>query len=468
MSSIWTMRRSATDAKVAGLCAGVARHWGVDPVLVRVGWAMLALSGGIGLVLYAAGWLLIPVEGKDRAPIEDVLGPQARRWPREVWIVIVAVAAVVTMATLGSIIPFGFGPAVILAAIWYFGYYRHRPIREDTTAPSQHQPGESSAATPGALGAPSPPSAQQFARYPGAPTPFTQAAEAWQRRILEAQQLARQQQTPPSTPMGVSGQVDVRGSSGPTVAPPQSDPVPLEPPAGPWSEPDAFFATADPVGLYTEQQPVTVAAAPVVKRADTRSARRLRLVSLVVLGLTLSSLGLAESLGAVIPLTVYLASALLVVGLTLVAAAWFGRARGLLLAGFALLLAVVTTTVSGPLAAQQGWETAAPRSYTAATLPASPDYLRAGQLKVDLRQLDLTKDTTYSAHVDYGSLEVTVPPDTDVRIQYQVGTGAYLRDGVEAEFGGNLHGTSSIRSAADGPTLTLMLSVDRGKLEVHR
>ena len=37
MSSIWTVRRSASDVKLTGLCGGVAEHWGVDPVLVRVG-----------------------------------------------------------------------------------------------------------------------------------------------------------------------------------------------------------------------------------------------------------------------------------------------------------------------------------------------------------------------------------------------------------------------------------------------
>ena len=40
MSSIWTIRRSATDVKLTGLCGGVAQHWGVDPLLVRVGWAL--------------------------------------------------------------------------------------------------------------------------------------------------------------------------------------------------------------------------------------------------------------------------------------------------------------------------------------------------------------------------------------------------------------------------------------------
>ena len=74
MSSIWTVRRSARDVKVAGLCGGVAEKWDVDPILVRIAFVLLALSAGIGLVLYLAGWLLLPVEGKQTAPVDDLFG----------------------------------------------------------------------------------------------------------------------------------------------------------------------------------------------------------------------------------------------------------------------------------------------------------------------------------------------------------------------------------------------------------
>src|ERR687886_1904287 len=89
MSSIWTVRRSATDAKLTGLCGGVAEHWGIDPVLARVCWVLLALSGGVGLVLYVAGWLLVPVQGQSTAPVDDLLGDAARRWSKEVRVALV-------------------------------------------------------------------------------------------------------------------------------------------------------------------------------------------------------------------------------------------------------------------------------------------------------------------------------------------------------------------------------------------
>ena len=49
-----TFRRSATDTKLAGVCGGVAARWGLDPVLVRVGFVLLALTGGIGVIDDAA------------------------------------------------------------------------------------------------------------------------------------------------------------------------------------------------------------------------------------------------------------------------------------------------------------------------------------------------------------------------------------------------------------------------------
>ncbi len=134
MSSIWTIRRSTSDAKLAGLCGGIAKHWGVDPVLVRVAFALLALSAGMGVVLYLAGWLLLPVEGKDKAPVDDLFGEAARKWPKEVWIAVVTLACVAMFAIFGSISPFSIGPAVVIAVIWYFGFYKPRQAKRTDAA----------------------------------------------------------------------------------------------------------------------------------------------------------------------------------------------------------------------------------------------------------------------------------------------------------------------------------------------
>ena len=47
---------------VAGVCAGVARWLGVDPVVVRLATVLLALANAVGVVLYAVAWVVLPVD----------------------------------------------------------------------------------------------------------------------------------------------------------------------------------------------------------------------------------------------------------------------------------------------------------------------------------------------------------------------------------------------------------------------
>ena len=47
---------SAEGRALAGVCAGIARTLGVDPTLVRLVFAVLALAGGAGVALYLALW----------------------------------------------------------------------------------------------------------------------------------------------------------------------------------------------------------------------------------------------------------------------------------------------------------------------------------------------------------------------------------------------------------------------------
>jgi hypothetical protein len=206
-----------------------------------------------------------------------------------------------------------------------------------------------------------------------------------------------------------------------------------------------------------------------IKMSDTRSAKRLRLVSLIVLGLTLSGLGIAEALGALIPLAGYLAAALLVIALTLVAATWFGMARGLLPLGVLLAVVVVIITAAGP-ALRVPAPTTSTRTYsTLAELPAgdTEDY---GELSVDLSQIAVTHDARYAAHVDLGRLEIIAPKDAHVVINYTADLGAVRAYGVDVKAGSDVSG-----QLADPPpvepgqhTLTLDVSVDAGNIEVQR
>lgn len=421
MSSVRAIRRSATDHKVAGVCGGLAREWGVDPVLVRLGWALLALSGGLGIVLYLAGWLLIARDGRDHSAVVDLLGHRAGSWPRGVWLVLVTISCLIAVSVLGSLAPFGLGPAVILALVWYFGYYKTRPQRSQpdaVTPPRPHIP-----VSGGPVPGPAP------WTTPGNQTPFTQAAAAWRLRIDEAQH-------------------------GVVTSAAQDYPE--------------FLSLPDPVGLYAEPLPVPVRPTSIpIRRSSTRAAKRLRLGSLMVLGLVLSALGLADRLGTAVPAAVYFAAALLVLGLTLVAAAFLGRARGLLPVALLVLVGTVTSAVAGPVAFEAGWRNQQV-SYTHAS-QLTGDSAALGRLQVDLARLSLTSNASYSAHLGIGSLEVSVPPGSNVMLHYAVTSGAVVVNQRPVREGSHLSGTLSLPGTdRRQPTLILNLSVDRGVVQVRR
>lgn len=63
------LRRVTVDRKIAGVAGGVARHLDIDPLVVRVAFVVLSLFGGAGLVMYAAGWILLPEDGEQRQPL---------------------------------------------------------------------------------------------------------------------------------------------------------------------------------------------------------------------------------------------------------------------------------------------------------------------------------------------------------------------------------------------------------------
>jgi phage shock protein PspC (stress-responsive transcriptional regulator) len=57
------LRRSRQDRVVAGVAGGLAEHFDLDVGLLRVALVGLTLAGGIGVPLYLAAWILLPVDG---------------------------------------------------------------------------------------------------------------------------------------------------------------------------------------------------------------------------------------------------------------------------------------------------------------------------------------------------------------------------------------------------------------------
>lgn len=54
--------RSETDRQIAGVCAGIADYFDVDPTLIRILFLVLFFAGGPGFLLYIILWIAVPEE----------------------------------------------------------------------------------------------------------------------------------------------------------------------------------------------------------------------------------------------------------------------------------------------------------------------------------------------------------------------------------------------------------------------
>ena len=57
--------RSKSNRMIAGVCGGVGDYFGVDPTIVRLVWALLALAYGFGVLGYIVAALIIPEQPQD-------------------------------------------------------------------------------------------------------------------------------------------------------------------------------------------------------------------------------------------------------------------------------------------------------------------------------------------------------------------------------------------------------------------
>lgn len=54
------LRRSTTDRMIAGVCGGVAEHFGIDSAMLRLVTILLVIFGGLSLWVYIILWIIIP------------------------------------------------------------------------------------------------------------------------------------------------------------------------------------------------------------------------------------------------------------------------------------------------------------------------------------------------------------------------------------------------------------------------
>lgn len=63
------LMRSRTEVVIAGVCGGLGEYFGVDPVIVRLIFVLVALTTGIGVLAYPILWMIMP-----RAPAPGFSG----------------------------------------------------------------------------------------------------------------------------------------------------------------------------------------------------------------------------------------------------------------------------------------------------------------------------------------------------------------------------------------------------------
>jgi len=58
--AIKRLYRSNKEKVIAGVCGGIAEYLKVDPVLIRLIWAIAVLMWGAGIFAYLIAWIIIP------------------------------------------------------------------------------------------------------------------------------------------------------------------------------------------------------------------------------------------------------------------------------------------------------------------------------------------------------------------------------------------------------------------------
>jgi phage shock protein PspC (stress-responsive transcriptional regulator) len=96
------LERSRSDRMLAGVCGGLARYFDIHPAFYRVGFVVLTLLGGAGILVYAAAALVMPDEGKEDSIATAALRNRRHRpWPLiGLALVGVAIASLLSRATL--------------------------------------------------------------------------------------------------------------------------------------------------------------------------------------------------------------------------------------------------------------------------------------------------------------------------------------------------------------------------------
>ncbi|MFC0714285.1 PspC domain-containing protein [Cellulomonas biazotea] len=430
------------DRWVGGVCDGLARRFGLDPLLVRGLFAVSVLLGGLGLVVYGVAWALLPEQRDGRIHLEEMV---AGRF--DVALLGALGFALVGLARGDHWFWFWSGPPEWLQVLLWLAFVGGLIALVVTAANRRGTP----------VGA-----------APGAPTPQPWAGQA----------------SAPADPW-----VKQPHAAAASAAPGATTTAPVGPPAGPPAGPTVAYG---PYGPYRQQGAVPpppplppqppIPPRPPVPPKPRRSGPGVGTVGVVV---ALTLIGLAVLLmaertgdfdGPVLLTTLGLGVVL--AGLGIIVSGLRGRSSGVL--GF---LAIMGILVALPVGAAQNadwrWTDGSYRDLSAGTTDVDSRRVAAegfelgfGDAVLDLTGVPMTS-TTLDVPVSFGagSLTIIVPADAAVTADVDAGVGnvVWELDGAQRSVDGvgiANHTFEDEQSRTGDVQLALRVSIGAGDVRI--
>lgn len=435
--------RSRHHKVVGGVCGGLGRHYGIDPVVFRVPLAVISVLGGMGLIVYGVAWLLIPFEDEEENEGRRLLSGRVEG-PGLTALLLVLVGCGLMLASLGDQDGEATGfSLMVLAALAGAAYWsRHRG---EAARAAESGTARVDAVTAQAV-ADAPPEAQP----PPAP-----AGPSWWRG-------------PAADGAGASA---AERASGYLWGPAHARPGGQTAPAGPGG-PQGGPAWSGPAG------PAAAAARPVPRERRLGGLLLLLAMAACVLGTGAAwrndSLGDAAVTG--------LACALGVFGAGLVVSAFWGRVGAGTIVSAVLTAGLLTLAAALPEGITTSWSEPDWRPASAAAVRDHYE-VGSGLAHLDLSGIDVPQGETVATHVEAGAgqIEVVVPPEVELTVTTEIALGGFYYDGrppgqdtgTTEAWGGLVQEHTDTYPPLDGAgepggTIELRLEMGLGQVTVER
>jgi phage shock protein PspC (stress-responsive transcriptional regulator) len=444
------LRRRPDEGHIAGVCAGVAEYFAIDPLLVRIA-AVVLLFSGPGFIAYVLMWIFVPAE-----PGHGDLGSTLRHVDRK------------DRATqVFGIVLLGLGVSVIWGDWWSPARGWLFPLALVGVGawlllrPDDDEDDDRGALPPIPPVPPMPPVPPTPPALPPLPWPFSSPAAGATTQDVSGEPGAEPDPAPTSADDTlVEGEVD--GAADPTT----EQPTPQAGGSGGWDGGDPPTAPWD---VPPSPAPGPGSGAPAAVHEDHRHRprrhRHRRVLGPSVFGVLLVWVGIAWLAGT--GLTTGLAVGLVIIGLGFVFGSFVGGSRALIFPALIVAAALaVTATIDIPLNGPIGEQRWSPddRAELQDVYEVS-----MGEGTLDLSDLPIPDDEELSvrATVGLGHLVVLVAEGEPVFVHAKAGAGELVvfgeeRNGVEVD----LH--ESFGGQEDGEGLVLELEVGMGQVEVRR